>query len=56
MSSSSLINYFKDLPNTAIVVFVKQQKEMSERMKNVYQVRKNFLRKMNVNLTNFTEY
>ncbi|KAL7034265.1 hypothetical protein ACKWTF_007917 [Chironomus riparius] len=37
MSSSNLINYFKELASTAIVVFVKQQKEMSERMKNVYQ-------------------
>ncbi|XP_070492082.1 DNA topoisomerase 2-binding protein 1-like [Chironomus tepperi] len=37
MSSSNLINYFKELSSTAIVVFVKQQNEMSERMKNVYQ-------------------
>jgi len=40
MSSLNLINNFKDLHSTAIVVFVKQEKEMSRRMKNVYEVSK----------------
>lgn len=59
MSSTNLINYFKELPSTAIVAFVKQQKEMSERMKVVYQVRFNFVCRNSIiyaNLINFTAY
>lgn len=56
MSSSNLSNFFKELPSAAIVAFVKQQKEMSERMKVVYQVRFIFVNKNYFIYTNFITY